>query len=157
LSLSELARRSGLGKATMSQLESGQRNPTLETLFAITTALEVPLGALLDVAEHGRASGEAVDALLVDRYTTTHQVGETYRLTIRPARQVSGPHLPGTKETLVVLDGRIRTGPLNNPVELSIGETFTFHADSPHTYQSMGETATCLLVMTFLTATTEPK
>ncbi|MGI8901729.1 MAG: hypothetical protein ACR2HA_12550 [Nocardioides sp.] len=40
---------------------------------------------------------------------------------------------------------------------MSIGETFTFHADSPHTYQSMGETATCLLVMTFLTATTEPK
>ncbi len=43
LSLSELARRSGVGKGTLSELETGQRNPTLETLYALTTALEAPL------------------------------------------------------------------------------------------------------------------
>ncbi|MCM2416499.1 helix-turn-helix transcriptional regulator [Streptomyces sp. RKAG290] len=39
LSLSELSRRSRVGKGTLSELESGQRNPTLETLYALTTAL----------------------------------------------------------------------------------------------------------------------
>lgn len=42
LSLSELARRSGVGKGTLSELETGRRNPTLETLYALTTALGRP-------------------------------------------------------------------------------------------------------------------
>ncbi len=42
LSLSEPARRSGVGKATLSELESGRRNPALETMYALTTALETP-------------------------------------------------------------------------------------------------------------------
>lgn len=47
LTLSALARRSGTGKATLSELEAGRRNPTLETLYALTTALGVPLSAAL--------------------------------------------------------------------------------------------------------------
>lgn len=47
LSLSALARRSGTGKATLSELEAGRRNPTLETLYALTTALGVSLSAAL--------------------------------------------------------------------------------------------------------------
>ncbi|NJA56315.1 helix-turn-helix domain-containing protein, partial [Streptomyces sp. NEAU-H3] len=57
LSLSALARRSGLGKATLSGLEAGTRNPTLETLYAVTTALGVPLTAAL--APPGAAPGTA--------------------------------------------------------------------------------------------------
>src|SRR4051812_41709202 len=43
LSLSALARAAGLGKATLSGLEHGTRNPTLETLYAVAGALGVPL------------------------------------------------------------------------------------------------------------------
>lgn len=50
LSLSELARRSGVGKGTLSELETGQRNPTLETLYALTTALKVPLSTVVGPA-----------------------------------------------------------------------------------------------------------
>ncbi|MEZ0089699.1 helix-turn-helix domain-containing protein [Streptacidiphilus sp. EB129] len=47
LSLSELARRADIGKATLSGLESGTRNPTAETLYAIAGQLGVPLSMLL--------------------------------------------------------------------------------------------------------------
>ena len=47
LSLSALARLAGVGKATLSGLENGTRNPTLETLYAITAQLGVPLAAVL--------------------------------------------------------------------------------------------------------------
>src|SRR5947207_1625108 len=43
LSLTELARRAGIAKSTLSQLESGTGNPSLETLWAICVALDVPV------------------------------------------------------------------------------------------------------------------
>jgi len=64
LSLSELAQRASIGKATLSGLETGTRNPTLETLYAVSTQLNLPLAVLLadpDPAErpdeiHGTAA-----------------------------------------------------------------------------------------------------
>ena len=47
LSLSELAGRAGIGKATLSGVEAGTRNPTLETLYAITGELGLQLAAVL--------------------------------------------------------------------------------------------------------------
>lgn len=46
-SLSELSLCSGIGKGTISELENDRRGARLDTLFALTTALDVPLGALL--------------------------------------------------------------------------------------------------------------
>lgn len=147
-SLSELARRSGVGKATLSELEAGTRNPTLDTLFALTTVLEVPLGAVLEAAGEVRTRGVAVDALLLDRCRSSGRVAETYRLTVASRRQVSRPHAGGTTETLVVVSGRVRVGAADAPVDLDAGEGVTFAADTPHVYQALEGSAVCLLVMT---------
>ena len=48
LSLSELARATGMSKATLSSVESGRSNPTVETLAALAAALRVSLGELLE-------------------------------------------------------------------------------------------------------------
>ena len=45
LSLSALARAAGIGKGSLSELEAGQRNPTLDTLYAVAGPLGVPLTA----------------------------------------------------------------------------------------------------------------
>lgn len=47
ISLGSLASATGLGKGTLSELERGLRNPTLDTLFAIATCLDLPLSQLL--------------------------------------------------------------------------------------------------------------
>src|SRR3954449_4429647 len=47
ISLSELARRSDIAKGTFSQLESGAGNPTIETVFSLSSALQVPVSSLL--------------------------------------------------------------------------------------------------------------
>ena len=39
LSLSEVSRRSSIGKSTLSQLEAGTGNPTIETVFSLSRAL----------------------------------------------------------------------------------------------------------------------
>src|SRR5882762_10068596 len=48
LSLTEVARRAGIAKSTLSQLESGTGNPSLETLWALSVALEIQISQLLD-------------------------------------------------------------------------------------------------------------
>ena len=48
LTLTEVARRAGIAKSTLSQLESGTGNPSLETLWAICVALDAPFSRLLD-------------------------------------------------------------------------------------------------------------
>src|ERR1700742_688351 len=48
LSLTELAKRAGIAKSTLSQLENGTGNPSLETLWALGNALGVPLSRLID-------------------------------------------------------------------------------------------------------------
>ncbi|WP_300265820.1 helix-turn-helix transcriptional regulator, partial [Microbacterium sp.] len=47
LSISELARRAGVSKATVSQLENGTGNPSVETLWALGVALDVPFAVLV--------------------------------------------------------------------------------------------------------------
>src|ERR687886_1714377 len=64
LSLSELARATQISKATLSGVESGRSNPTVETLAALAAALRVTLGELLEEPPAGevrvtRASRQA--------------------------------------------------------------------------------------------------
>ena len=47
-SLTEVAKRAGVAKSTLSQLESGTGNPSVETLWALAVALDTPFAALLD-------------------------------------------------------------------------------------------------------------
>src|SRR3954454_1763260 len=73
ISLGELARRAGIAKSTVSQLEAGTGNPSVETLWALAVALSVPFGRL--VQERGdevhvvRAGGGVrVEARLARRF-----------------------------------------------------------------------------------------
>src|SRR3990170_1571139 len=68
MSLGDLARRSGLSKTILARIEGGGGNPSLETLWRISRALRVPLGALLAQEEEPRVrvirqgSGEELHA-----------------------------------------------------------------------------------------------
>src|ERR1700761_7690322 len=48
LSLTEVAKRAGIAKSTLSQLEAGSGNPSLETLWALCVALDTPVARLVD-------------------------------------------------------------------------------------------------------------
>ncbi|WP_431043452.1 helix-turn-helix domain-containing protein [Streptomyces sp. P1-3] len=151
LSLSEVARRSKIGKGTLSELESGRRNPTLETLYAVTTALEVPLSTALHApALRAEISGRAVDAVLTERFEDTAAITETYRVRIRAgARQESAAHTPGTTEHIVILSGTARVGELSAPVLIGPGGHGSWLADVPHLYQAPSADVEALLVVRY--------
>ena len=146
LSLSELARRAGLGKGTLSELETGQRNPTLDTLFAVTSALRLPLSAALPSggAAPPDAVGEAVSAWLVEQLPGA----DVYRLQVAPGRtQHSEPHAPGVREQVLVVSGRLRLA--GGDVELGAGGVHAFDGDAPHVWEALSGPVTALLVMRY--------
>ncbi|MFF3358478.1 helix-turn-helix domain-containing protein [Streptomyces sp. NPDC002917] len=141
LSLSELSRRSGVGKGTLSELESGRRNPTLETLYALTTALGRPLSAVLDDPAPGVAaggvSGSAVTAVLLERYEDEGAATDVFRVTIAEgATQESAAHVPHTTESLMVLSGTAVVGLPDAPQTAGPGGHAHWPADAPHFYSA---------------------
>jgi transcriptional regulator with XRE-family HTH domain len=144
--LEQLATDSGLSKTILSRIENGRGNPSVETLFRIARALEVPLSVLLEVATTPAArriparSGMALlgdsgmSAWLIHSESTPYQV-ELIELDL-PAG-VDHPndgHLAGTVELVYCLRGRLRVGPLGDEVELAVGDCAWFRADTPHHY-----------------------
>ena len=99
-SLSELARASGIAKATLSALEAGRGNPTIETLSSLATALGVPFGDLL-------ASGapEPVHVVHAAEGTSVPGTANTLRLIVR---------LPGTPP-IELYEARFRRAPNARP------------------------------------------
>ncbi|MFB9839356.1 helix-turn-helix domain-containing protein [Actinoallomurus acaciae] len=142
LSLSGLSRLSKIGKATLSQLESGAGNPTIETVFSLSRALEVPISSLLDQPHGGgltvvRAAdvevlrGDGVDLRALRGIATGDTVVEVYDQQVR-SRQESPGHA-GT-EHAVVQAGRLRVRVGDHEVELGPGDYVGFDARLSHTY-----------------------
>ena len=158
-SLDRLAAASGVGRSTLARLEAGQANPTIETLYAVSDALGVSLGALLEAsggsavfvqraADALRVSG-AVEARLVDRLAPG---GTAEILSIRfPAgkRRKAKPHAPGVVEHLLITEGVVEAGPAGSTVVLAAGDFLRFPGDVPHVYAAAGSDAHAVVVMTY--------
>lgn len=149
LSIAELGRRAGVAKSTVSQLESGTGNPSIETLWALSTALGVPFSRLVDpprpVVRLIRAGeGPAVPAENADYLATLlascppHARRDIYLIAAEPgpARE-SKPHGAGVVEHLVLGRGRALVGPLDDPVELGPGDYLAYPGDEPHLFQAL--------------------
>lgn len=159
-SLGTLSQMAGISKTSLSKIEAGQGNPSLEVLNRIANALNVPVGALFgeeklpQVYIIRRGVGQVVtsDSGLTSR--TLLVDGRSHRMSIYevhlPAQAIyrALPHLPGTQEFLLCLEGDIRLGPEEQEVHLQPGDAICFAADLPHTYSSISG-AKALLVMQY--------
>ncbi|GAA3472023.1 helix-turn-helix domain-containing protein [Nonomuraea roseola] len=140
LSLSELARRAGVGKATLSGVETGVRNPTLDTLWAITAQLGVPIAAVLGTpTESVVMRGEAVVATLLEVFEDDGVTYELYRMRVPPGgTQTSPAHHEGVTEHITVFTGTLSAGPLDSPQVAGPGGYLTWRSDVPHGYAAVG-------------------
>ncbi len=150
LSLAELARQAGLAKQTLSKLEQGTGNPTVDTLFSIAGALGVPVTRLVAEREQVMTVQRGAEVVWTrhngyESRSLDHVYGsgviENHLVRV-PAGQeeadgVSEAHPAGTLEHLYVISGRVRVGPVDSPVELAAGDFLRFPADRPHVYRAL--------------------
>ena len=161
MTLADLASEAGLGKSTLAQLESGKGNPSVETLWAIAAALQVPFARIVDEAQPSLRVVRAADVPPMHSaetpgwagrlLTASHGRGtfDLYALDLeKGAVRHADAHHAGVLEHLVVVVGRLRAGPQDGPVLLEAGDMITFGADVPHIYEAL-ETTHCVLLMAY--------
>jgi transcriptional regulator with XRE-family HTH domain len=160
LSAQALAGRSGVSRGTLAQLEGGEGNPTVDTLYAVANALGVPLAELLapPADEPGvhvvrAGSGPSVpggptEAELLERFDRPGLFGELYAIRFFPGEaRHSQAHPLGVVEHLHLHAGHVRVGPEAAPVELGPGDYARYDASVPHVYEAVGGEASGTLMM----------
>jgi 2-dehydro-3-deoxyglucarate aldolase/4-hydroxy-2-oxoheptanedioate aldolase len=160
MSVSALARAANVAKSTVSQLERHNGNPSLDTLWALARALNIPLGFLFNedgvedafhVVRQGESSGVTIEepnyeAHLMAGWQMNGQV-EIYVVTMADGvRRESEPHGPGVIEHLLPMEGQIEVGTAQNSVRLNPGDMVSFSADRPHHYEAIDGSARAIAV-----------
>jgi transcriptional regulator with XRE-family HTH domain len=151
LSLARLSAASGVSRAMLSQVELGKSTPTIASLWKITQALGITFSALL----RDRRGPQSI-VLRANRAKMTITRGgaficralfpsdgpqpvEFYELRLASA---SIEHVeasaPGTKENLVVAEGRVAIVIADQRHDLESGDAILFDADHPHEYRNDG-------------------
>jgi transcriptional regulator with XRE-family HTH domain len=159
MSMTELAKRAGIAKSTLSQLESGAGNPSVETLWALGVALGVPFSRLVDPPRANvrviRAGEGPVTRSEHADYSATLLAScppnarrDIYRIEAGPGdARTSDPHMPGTTEHLLLSTGRALVGPAEDPVELAPGDYIAYPGDAPHIFRALAPDTTAVIVM----------
>jgi transcriptional regulator with XRE-family HTH domain len=158
LTLTEVARRAGIAKSTLSQLESGAGNPSLETLWAICVALDAPFARLLDpprprIQVIRADEGPTISAEHASYRATLLTAAppgarrDVYRIDAEPGHpRASEPHMPGVTEHVVLGTGRALVGVAGEPVELGPGDYISYPADLPHVFEALEPRTRAVLV-----------
>ncbi|MCW2989665.1 MAG: helix-turn-helix protein [Solirubrobacterales bacterium] len=150
--LAAVADDAGLSRTILSRIENGHGNPSIETLFRIGRALELPLSAMLEEGEEPRArvirartgaqlqADSGMTGWLVHAQASGHHT-EVYEIALPAGTdQRTAGHQPGTRELVFCVTGRLRVGPIGAEVELRAGDAAWFEADAEHHYVAVRAT-----------------
>lgn len=159
LSLSALAAKASLAKSTLSQLESGKGNPSIETLWAIAAALEVTFSTLFEVSKPDVSLVRADEGDTVGSDHASYQTTllancppgtrrDLYRVDLEPGTiRRSTPHPIGTFEHAILCVGQAKVGPLGAEETLNAGDYYRYPADRPHMYEALIPGTVMIVVM----------
>ena len=163
LSLERLSQASGVSRAMLGQVELGQSAPTINVLWKIARALDVPFSALITTSQSTGVKllrAEQAKRLLSHDGSFSSRAlfpfdeprrVEFYELTLAAhGTENAEAHPPGTVENLAVASGQVEIDVGGQTHALGGGDAILFEADGPHVYRNPGSTPAVLyLVMTY--------
>ncbi len=157
LSFDELAKLSGVSKSMLAQIERGEGNPTLSTLWKIANGMQVPFTALISKPEATYELVRPSECMpIIEKwggirnYSIFPDDGDyhfsTYYLEVDPSVSwTSEPHMKGTIEFITVISGIMKVSFEGNLFELKKGDSLRFKADTEHSYHNPGDTVASFL------------
>jgi len=157
--LGDLAARTALSQAHLSRIESGERQPSLATLFTLARAFEVPVASLLEAEPASDASAViragSVPAHSVNGLLYTPLSGTSRQLHIQAARVQVPADRSGTErfqhdgeEWLYVLAGTLQLLLGNHTYLLHAGDVVHFDSTVPHRLAAPSEAIAEVLLVT---------
>lgn len=151
MSLDDLAKRSGVSKSMLSQIEQDKTNPTVITAWKIALALDSSVQELIE-----SGSGSIVEVIRCDDAPVIYSDNksckikinspvhmtdslELYQIYLKPgSRNNSMPHFPQAEEFLTVIQGKIQVTSADSTTLLSKGDTARYKADVAHCIENVG-------------------
>lgn len=150
VSLDKVAQMTGVSKSMLGQIERGESNPTITTLWKIANGLKVSFASLINQPQSDTVivTKEDIETLTEDngKYKAypffPYEDGrrfEVYGIEIEKGGYLSAePHGQETHEFIIVFDGEITIRVENEEYTVKKGESIRFRADKPHSYHNSG-------------------
>lgn len=161
LSLGQLSELSEVSKVMLSQIEKGDTNPTINTIWKIAKGLNVPYTVLIDKQENHisvvrkseareQSSEDGTYRIYCYYGNTPHRNFELFLLEIdSSAVYTSVGHSEKSQEYIIVLEGGLLLSTNKEDYLLKKEESICFSSAAPHTYKSCGETTLKAVVVNF--------
>jgi XRE family transcriptional regulator, regulator of sulfur utilization len=149
LTQDQLAKASGIPRATWAHLETGAANPTLAILVRVAAALQVSIEELIsapratarlfhrDELRAREKQGVMIRKLLPEALPGL----DIERMELPPRARMTGtPHRAGTREYLTCEAGTIVLAASGTKYTLNEGDVVVFRGDQPHSYHNNEKT-----------------
>ena len=161
LSMDELVRVSGVSKSKLAQIERGDGNPTISTLWKISNGMKVPFDALTvrPKSPYEIVKTAEIQPLLEDggkvRNYSLFPDNENRRFAVYYLELEEGsywesePHLRGTTEFITIFTGKIEILADGQSFIVEKGESIRFRADTIHSYKNIGNETAILHMILF--------
>lgn len=160
LSLDSMAKLTGVSKSMLGQIERGESNPTVKTVWKIAKGLKITFTSLLsevksdtEVVKEGDIEPLIEDQGKVKIYPfVSYEIGrnfEVYRIVLeKDGYNSAESHGDGVYEFITVFSGELTFSIDDEVYSISKGNSIRFRADRSHTYHNKGsETVELSLVI----------
>lgn len=161
LSLDRVAEMTGVSKTMLGQIERGESNPTINTVWKIANGLKISFTTLINEPQPETVvvTKNEIQPLLEDngKYRLypffPFEDGrrfEVYSVEIEKGGYLSAEsHPEGTEEFITVFDGELTIRINNEEFTVKSGDSIRFKADRPHIYHNSGTTTTRLSMVVY--------
>lgn len=156
LSLDKVAELTGVSKSMLGQIERGETNPTINTIWRIASGLKVSFSSLIHetqadiVIVHKRKVKPLVEADGAYRVYSIFPYDERRRFEIYIVELEEGGCYRNdaqgekTQEFITVTAGELTLVTNSGEFRVGAGDSITFMADQPHAYHNSGTGLLCL-------------
>lgn len=161
LSMDELAKLSGVSKSMLAQIERGDGNPTISTLWKISNGMKVPFDALTvrPKSPYEIVKTSELQPLLEDggkvRNYSLFPDDENRRFAVyyleldKGSYWESEAHLRGTAEYITIFSGKVEICADGQKFAVTKNESIRFKADTIHSYKNIGDEPAVLHMIIF--------
>lgn len=151
LSMDELSKLSGVSKSMLAQIERGEGNPTITTLWKLSNGMKVPFDALTvrpkssyEIVKNAELEPLLEDNGKIKNYSVfpddENRRFAVYYLELEEGAYLeSEPHLKGTTEFITIFSGCMEISAGSQRFTVAGGESIRFKADSVHSYRNTGK------------------
>ncbi|KEI00924.1 helix-turn-helix domain-containing protein [Clostridium botulinum] len=148
MTLDNVSKLTGVSKAMLGQIERGESNPTVSTLWKISTGLKVSFSSFIDDSNENLKIiyQDKIDPIIEDSSRMklypifpfdAKKNFEVFTVELEPnCNHISSPHDYGVEEYIIVTEGALKLTINDKIFMLNKGHSISFKGNNQHSYEN---------------------